>query len=31
MPSLGDLANGFDFNQAPRPPLVLTPQAGQFT
>jgi phospholipase C len=30
VPVLGDLAFDFDFNQAPRAPLVLTPQAGTF-
>jgi phospholipase C len=28
---LGDLSNDFDFSQTPRAPLVLTPQAGQFS
>jgi len=30
VPALGDLAFSFDFSQSPRPPLVLTPQAGTF-
>jgi len=30
VPVLGDLAWEFDFSQTPRPPLVLTPQAGTF-
>ena len=31
VPILGSLASDFDFTQAPRAPLVLTPAAGEFT
>jgi phospholipase C len=31
LPILGNLANDFDFNQKPRPPLLLDPHAGHFS
>jgi phospholipase C len=31
LPILGNLANDFDFNQKPRPPLILKPRAGRYT
>jgi phospholipase C len=31
VPILGNLASDFDFSQAPRAPMVLTPKVGEFS